>query len=243
MKGKCDIRIIQIKKDEYYPGRTLNMALGHTQAKIVVLLNADATPVDEFWLKRLIKPFENDESIVATFSRQIPRQETHPLLRYDTERYYPPEKPNFKWRYTVHFSHVGAALRRSAWMKRPYYTAAYASEDKEWAKHWIDLGFKVEYVPDAKVYHSHNYNLAQYRHRMYIEAVADMFIYPDMKPKILRNVKGCIGAILRDIKKCVKNGHPWTAMRSPGLRIAQHVGLYTGLRAGERLRPQVADRD
>lgn len=243
MKGKCDIRLFQISKEEYFPGRTLNMAMGHAQGQFAVLLNADATPVDEYWLERLIKPLQEDKLVVAAFSRQVPRKETSPLLRHDIERFYPPFKPHFNWKYTVHFSHVGTAVRRITWMKRPYYTAAYASEDKEWAKHWLDAGYKIEYVPEAVITHSHNYNLAQYRHRMYIEAVADMFIYPDMKPSCLRQVKSMVGAILRDWKRCLKDGKALAALRAPFLRFAQCLGTYMGQKAGKRLRPQPADRD
>jgi rhamnosyltransferase len=237
-KGKRSFEIIRIDKKDYFSGRTLNMAMGKTNSDIVVLLNADATPADEFWLERLVKPFE-DAKVAATFSRQIARPETKPPLCYDTDRFYPPEKPNWDWKFVIHFSNVCTALRRSLWVERPFYTERYASEDKEWAMYWMDRGFKIEYVPEAVVLHSHNYTLKQYRYRMYIEAVADMYIYPEMKPSIPRLVKYWGGAVLRDWKRSLVKGHVLALFRSPLLRFAQILGTYDGQKEEQANRSKV----
>jgi rhamnosyltransferase len=234
-KERRGFQIIQIDKKDYLPGRTLNMAIGKTESKIVVLLNADATPADEFWLERLIAPFQ-DEKVVAAFCRQMPRPETKAPLRYDTDRFYPPEKPNWNWKYVVHFSHAASAIRRSAWEKRPYYDGAVIAEDKEWAKYWLDNGYKIEYVPETAVLHAHNYTPAQFKRRMYLEALDNMYIYPEMKPSILRVVKNMCGAMLRDLKRCIRNGHVFAVFRSPLLRGAQFWGTYMGLKEGQRRR-------
>lgn len=236
VKGKFDFHFIQIPKSEYGHGKTLNMAIGKTQAKIAVLLNADATPVDEFWLERLIAPFDTDEKVAATFSRQLTRPGTKPLIAFDTERFFPPVRKDLNWRHMIHYSQSASAIRHSIWKQRPYYTDAYASEDEEWAKWWIDRGYKIVYVPESQALHSHNYTLAQYRHRMYTEAVADMFVFPDLKPNLLRGFKGCVSMVLRDWLWCLRRGHILTMFYSPVLRVTQQLAFYKGQTEGEKMR-------
>jgi rhamnosyltransferase len=236
VKGKFDFHFIQIPKSEYGHGKTLNMAIGKTQAKIVVLLNADATPVDEYWLERLIAPFEKDEKIAATFSRQLVRAGTRPLIAFDAERFFPAQDKEYHWKYMIHYSQSASAIRHSVWEQRPYYTDAYASEDEEWAKWWIDRGYRIVYVPDSMAFHSHPYTLAQYRHRMYTEAIADMFVFPDLRPSILRLLKGCAHMILLDWAWCVPRGHLVSALYSPVFRVTQQIAFYRGQKEGEKLR-------
>lgn len=202
--------------------------------------NCRPTPVDEYWLERLIAPFDKDEKVAATFSRQLPRPGTKPLFVFDTERFFPPEKKPYNWKYMIHYSQSASAIRHGLWEERPYYTSAYTSEDEEWARYWIDKGYRIEYVPDSLALHSHNYTLAQYRKRMYDESIADMFVFPNLKPGIFRAVKGCANAILKDWAWCIRRGHILSIMYSPILRITQQLTWYKGQKEGERMREEKA---
>ncbi len=232
-----DFQFVQIPKDEFGHGKTLNRALEQVDCEIAVLLNDDATPADEHWLETLVAPFARDEKIAATFSRQTPRPDLRPLFRHDMERFFPPHEWKRKWKYMIHYSHSAAAVRRSVWEKRHYYTHFDAtSEDEEWA-HWaVGEGYAVLYVPESRVVHSHNYKLSPYYRRMRMEAVADMFVFDDLRPSLPNNVKSCIKAVWLDVKWCLRHGHPLAMFYSPLLRGTQYLAMCRGNRKGLRLK-------
>lgn len=236
-----DFEFVQIPKSEFGHGKTLNWALARVECDIAVLLNDDATPADERWLERLVEPFK-DGKVAAAFSRQLPRPDLKPLFRHDMDRFFPPREWRHSWRHMIHYSHSSAAVRRSVWEKRHYYTDFDAtSEDEEWA-HWaVGEGYAVAYAPESQVTHSHNYALSSYYRRMYMEAVADMFIFDDLRPGFLRSVKSCVKAVWLDLKwclrhRCLRHGHLAAALYSPLLRGAQYLAMYRGNRRGLRLK-------
>ncbi len=232
-----DFKFVQIAKEDFGHGRTLNRALEQVDCDIAVLLNDDATPADGHWLESLVAPFARDDKIAAAFSRQMPRPNLKPLFRHDMDRFFPPHEWKLDWRYMIHYSHSAAAVRRSVWEERHYYTDFDAtSEDEEWA-HWaVGKGYGVVYVPESRVIHSHNYSLSSYYRRMYMEAVADMFIFDDLRPSILNNMKSCIKAVWLDARWCLGHGHVPAIFFSPVLRIAQYTAMCRGNRKGLSLK-------
>ena len=211
------------------------MGIGKSPHDIVVLLNADATPVDEFWLERLVEPFAQDGKIAATFSRQLPRTETKPLFALDTLRFYPKEGSP-KWKRFVHYSHAACAVRKDVWQKYPISTECSKSEDIEWAHRIASSGYQILYTSDSVVYHAHNYTLGGYRRRMRYEGEDSVLIFENLRPSLPGSFKSCAGAIVRDIVWCIKRGHILSALYSPVLRITQHIAHYRGQRLGIQAR-------
>ena len=239
VKDKFDFHFIQIPKSEYQHGRTLNMAIGKTRAKVAVLLNADATPVDEYWLERLIAPFDKDEKVAATFSRQLPRPGTKPLFVFDTERFFPPEKKPYNWKYMIHYSQSASAIRHGLWEERPYYTSAYTSEDEEWARYWIDRGYRIEYVPDSLAMHSHNYTLKQLWKRHTGEGEAAVFIFgtkPSFKGQFLRWLR----CLFKDTLYFLTHGHIGWIFYGPIYRAVMCHAYHKGTKIGMKKRQAAA---
>ena len=77
----------------------LNEALAATSGRIIVFLNSDATPTDDRWLERLIRPF-SDPTTGAVFGRQQARTDCRSLFVKDTERAFGDGTISSKW---VHF--------------------------------------------------------------------------------------------------------------------------------------------
>ena len=65
-------RIRQNDSASYIPGQVLNEAVQFVESEILVFLNSDATPVDEFWLERLIAPLPHP-TVGAVYGRQVGR--------------------------------------------------------------------------------------------------------------------------------------------------------------------------
>jgi rhamnosyltransferase len=165
-------RIISIKANDYYPGKVLNEAIANTSAPVIVFLNSDAVLLTPHSLASLVEPF-GDPQVQATYGRQICRPEASSWVRKDYSKSFPTVgRPSW-----VYYSLPIAAMRRSIWERRPFYTEAWGSEDTEWG-HWAsENGYSVEYVPEALVMHSHNYTLRQLYGRRFIEGEADGFIF------------------------------------------------------------------
>src|SRR3989344_3485306 len=116
MDGTCRLielskpdQFIQIRAEEYVPGRVLNNGMKLTNEPWVVFLNADATPVGRDWLRNLMAcAVENSARIEdsrftshdprstnrvgAAFGRQIPRPDCQAVFAHDYERCFGPNR-------------------------------------------------------------------------------------------------------------------------------------------------------
>ncbi len=166
-------RLIEIEAIAYYPGVVLNMAIKETKGEIVVFLNSDAVPLCQYTLERLINAFDDSE-VKAAFTRQLPRPDAETWVKRDYELSFPDSDIASSW---LTLSLPMAAIRRDTWKLHPFYTDAWASEDTEWGNWALNSGYKIKYVKDAIVMHSHNYTLKQIYGRKFVEGEADVFIY------------------------------------------------------------------
>lgn len=226
--GQYPCRLIQIEAENYYPGVVLNQTIEQVEAEIVVFLNSDAVPLIPSTLRRLLSAFD-DPAVQAAFARQLPRPEADTWVQRDYAVSFPPQAPAPGW---LPFSLPMAALRRSLWRQRPFYTDAWGSEDTEWG-HWAkSQGYKVLYVPDALVMHSHNYTLRQLYGRRFIEGEADAFIYRG-RDSILRLIERTLASFARDYLYALKERDWIDLFRIPARRAVYQWAYYKGHRLGE----------
>ncbi|MFC1735277.1 glycosyltransferase [Candidatus Hydrogenedentota bacterium] len=198
---KYPARIMEIEPKAYFPGTVLNQAIEQTSGEIVVFLNSDAVPQNPYALTRLIAAFDKLD-VQAAFARQTPRPEANAWVKRDYARSFPEEGPAPPW---ITLSLPMAAMRRSIWEKRPFYTAAWASEDTEWG-HWAQAeGHVIKYVPDALVMHSHNYTLRQTYGRRFVEGEADVFIYGG-RATFCKMLSQWLRVVVQDSIWCLRKG-------------------------------------
>jgi rhamnosyltransferase len=165
--------IVHIRAEDYFPGPVLNMAMARCRSDVVVFQNSDVVLDHPSALRSLVDAF-GDPRVQAAFGRQVPRPDAATWVRRDYEVAFPEEGPAPPW---LTLSLPFAAMRSSIWQTRPFYDAAWGSEDTEWGT-WARLsGHIVRYVPEAVAVHSHNYPLRQLYGRRFIEGEADAFIY------------------------------------------------------------------
>ena len=173
---KPDI-IYQIKPEEYIPGKVLNDAIARTKGDIIVFNNADCIPLNDNWLSNLVRPLENNPDLIAVFANQFARPDAISLVKKDYERAFGDGCIHSSWRHF--FSLASSAVRRDIITKYPFNPEIQYSEDIEWSWRMKKLGYKIAYVPDAKVEHSHNYNLRQVIKRYTGEGKAERVIYEE----------------------------------------------------------------
>lgn len=228
---KFTSRVINIPAGTYVPGRVLNQGMGASEGELVAFLNSDCTPVDEFWLERLLGGF--GPKTAAAFGRQMPRQDCQPLFAKDTEDTYGDGERQKYWKHC--FSMASSAIRRSVWEHATFDEHIRYSEDIQWTWRMRQRGWEIQYVPDSKVYHSHNYTLAQWKRRQFGEGQADAVIFdwaPWERSFLRYSLLPYCRQVLADAKYCLKTGRLGCAFYSLALRWVQMTGRRKGFLAG-----------
>jgi len=126
-------------------------------------------PCGDDAISKLIEPLLWDGDIAAAFGRQLPRPDASlfaehlRLFNYPNTSYV--RTLNDKYKYgirTAFFSNSFAAYRRSALEQIGFFKEGLIfGEDMHAAARLLLAGYKIAYVADAKVYHSHNYTILQ----------------------------------------------------------------------------------
>lgn len=230
-------RLAQIEASDYVPGSVLNMAVRMARADRLVFQNSDVVPLHGDVLGRLLAPLD-DPGVAASFARQVPRPEAAPWVRRDYAAAFPGRGPTPPW---MALSLPMAAMRRDVWEQHPFYEDAWASEDTEWGIWARAHGWRVAYVPEAVVMHSHNYTLQQLYGRRFVEGEADAFIHdqrPDPVGALARVVRSC----LSDTAHHVRAGELTSIPSIPLRRAVFHLGHEVGVLHGARRRAR-GDRD
>lgn len=164
IKSFPDVRLIQIKPEEFGHGKTRNLGAREANGEYLVFLNADAIPANNKWLDNLLGGFAGDEKIAAVYSRHLPKAGCHLYMVRDLETVLPPKRiirTEIKHHKFMSFSTVSAAIRREIWEVIPFDDQILIAEDQDWAKKIMDGGLKIVYEPNSEVYHSHNYSLKE----------------------------------------------------------------------------------
>ncbi len=220
-------QLIQIEPKAYYPGSVLNMAIEKAHGEIIVFLNSDGVPLSPHTLQRLIKVFDNNE-VEAALARQIPRPDAFGWVRRDYELSFPDKDKTPEW---IRLSLPMAAIRKRVWNKHHFYTDAWASEDTEWGEWAARNGYRIKYVKDAIIMHSHNYNLKQLYGRKFVEGEADTFIY-NKKPSISGMLSAIFRQTLRDILFLSLRGRITEVITSLPRNFTSNRAYYKGLKLG-----------
>lgn len=171
-------KVYQIPAKSYVPGKVLNEAITFAKGEIIVFNNADAIPQNEDWLQNLVAPLEQDPEIVATFANQVARQDAIPIVKKDYQRAFGDGKVSARWRHF--FSLASSAVRADIIRQYPFDEKLQYSEDIDWSWRIKKMGYRVQYIPEAIVDHSHNYNLRQIAKRYKGEGTAEAKIYREI---------------------------------------------------------------
>ncbi len=222
-------RLLTIAAEDYVPGVVLNLAGREARGELLVFQNSDVVPLVPDALGALVQAFA-DPQVTAAFGRQLPRPEAEPWVRRDYAMAFPPVGPAPPW---LALSLCFAAMRRSAWQRRPFYTDAWASEDTEWGERARRAGEVVAYVPQALVMHSHNYTLRQIYGRRFVEGEADAFIYR-RNASAWRLVRRYLGSLAADIRHDLPERAFRDLVTAPARRAVYHWAHFQGMRLGLR---------
>jgi rhamnosyltransferase len=194
-------QLLQIQPQDYFPGKVLNQAASLARGEILVFLNSDVVMLDPNTLSELIAPLVNP-NVKASFARQVARPEADAWVKRDYLKAFPAIGHAPDW---MLYSLPLAAMRREAWVKMPFYTWAWGSEDSEWGQRARARGWQVAYASQARVMHSHNYTLRQLAGRRFIEGEADAWMQQSAYPLSKLPLR-ILADSLRDLKLALLKG-------------------------------------
>jgi rhamnosyltransferase len=169
------VHLIRIRREDFNHGRTRNLAATWARGEILVFLTQDAIPLDMLCIENLIKPLSED-SVAASYGRQLPKNDATPTEKFARYYNYPERASMRTWEDVPNlgikaffFSNVCSAIRTKQFTGLGRFPEELIMfEDMLFAAQLVKSGYKIAYVPDAKVIHSHDYTwreqFIRYRH-------------------------------------------------------------------------------
>ena len=163
------LRVRSIPRREFNHGATRQLGVDLLDdADILVFLTQDAILVDADALRKLLSAFD-DPQVAAAYGRQLPRQGAGTIEAHARRFNYPSESAvrTFEDRErlgikTIFISNSFAAYRRTALMEVGGFPSnVIFGEDTVTAGRLLLKGWKIAYVAEAEVRHSHTYTCLQ----------------------------------------------------------------------------------
>jgi rhamnosyltransferase len=162
-------QVHSIRRETFNHGTTRQMAADLlSNAELLIYMTQDAILADRDALKALMAPFV-DPDVAAVFGRQLPRPEAGPIEAHARLFNYPAlsnirtleSRENLGIK-AAFISNSFAAYRRRALMAVGGFPSnVIFGEDTITAAKFLLSGWKIAYVAEAQVYHSHSYSWKQ----------------------------------------------------------------------------------
>ena len=160
--------IIVVLENQFDHGGTRAMAAQYANGEYLVYLTHDAIPFNDQAIEKLVEVFK-DKTIGASFGRQVSYIDTDLFGKHLREFNYTEQSYvrniNDKDKYgvkTAQLSNSFAAYRKDALMETGNFKdGLILGEDVYTGAKMLQAGYKLAYVADAKVYHSHSYTISQ----------------------------------------------------------------------------------
>jgi rhamnosyltransferase len=146
---RAGVEVIEIPARDFTYGGALNTGCAAAGGEILVALSAHAFPTDPEWLARMVAVFD-DEGVACVCGQQFgpDGRELTEAVRQDA----PLARTRPDWGY----SNAAGAFPRRLWEKRGWRADLPATEDKEWALHFLDRGYVCVLGPQYLVEHDHS---------------------------------------------------------------------------------------
>ena len=164
----CDAKVFIVRTEDFDHGGTRTLAGKYAKGDILVYMTQDATPFDNHSIENITRPFA-DQGIAASFGRQLPYPDATAFGAHLRLFNYPDvsclksleDRKTYGIR-TAFLSNSFAAYRKTALEEIGWFREKLImGEDIYAGARMLLAGYKIAYVADALVYHSHNYTVLQ----------------------------------------------------------------------------------
>ena len=163
-------RLIRISKHDFTFGYSLNTGIENAAGEYIVMVSAHTEPSTADWLENLVAPLR-DPNVAMSFGRQLGVAASKFSEAEDFRRIFGTQSldlspPDF------FANNANSAVRKDLWEAYPFDEKLTGLEDIDFAKYWMERGYRVRYVADAPLYHIHEETWKQVQNRYFREAVA-----------------------------------------------------------------------
>ncbi|MCF7970207.1 MAG: glycosyltransferase [Methylococcaceae bacterium] len=160
--------VIVIPQADFNHGATREYARRQLNTDIVVYLTQDAIPVSADLIANLVKPLIEQDDIVVSYGRQIAQEGADIFEAFPRDYNYPDQSQVRSIKnigqygvYTFFCSNSCAAYKNVALDEIGGFKSVLSNEDYFAVADLLQKGYKIAYVADAMVKHSHRYSLWQ----------------------------------------------------------------------------------
>lgn len=208
-------QVIKIDKIEFNHGGTRNLGVENsTDVDIVIFLTQDAIP-ELNCIKSILSVF-NDPKVAVAYGRQLPHDDANPIATHARNFNYSVESHALglddKEKYgikTVFSSNSFSAYRTDVFRELGGFPSnTILGEDMYFAAKAVLAGYKIAYVADSGVKHSHNYSILEEFKRYF-----DIGVFHHDEPWIRKNFGGAGGEgkrfIFSELNFLLKNAPTW----------------------------------
>jgi len=195
--------IVNIPKNEFSFGRSLNLGCEAASGEILVIVSAHVYPLYRTWLEKLIEPFA-DERLACAYGRQCGDKHTKFSEHQVFARWFPLGSDSNQDH--PFCNNANAAVRQSVWKQFRYDETLTGLEDLAWAKQVISHGYRIAYQAEAVVAHVHEETRAQVFNRYRREAIAMKSLFPHESFSFLNFLQMFIKNTSTDAAQAIKQG-------------------------------------
>lgn len=227
--------VIVIPKERFDHGGTRTLGCRRAKGDILVYLTQDALPRHRETIERVARPFLENGKVAASFGRQIPYSDAAPfgahlrLFNYPGESHTRDLKDKDRLGIkTAFLSNSFAGYRKKALQEiGGFKDALILGEDTCTGAKLLLAGYRIAYVAEAEVLHSHNYKMFQEFRRYF-----DVGVFHRSESWILErfgkpSAEG-LRYVLSEMKYLVKNGR----LRSIPRSVLANALKYTAYNLG-----------
>ena len=209
----CEIYLLT--KEEFDHGGTRHLGTTFSNADYLLFLTQDAEPANDKLVENLVQVFSKDDAIKAAYGRQLPNDTCREIEKYTRSFNYPAEsrvksKDDLETLgiKTFFCSNVCAMYEKETYDRLGgFIRRTIFNEDMIYAGGLIQNDYKIAYVAEAEVIHSHNYNAIEQFHRNF-----DLAVSQTDNPQIfagIRSEKEGIRLVVNTAKHLLKVKKPW----------------------------------
>jgi len=243
------VRVETVAPADFGHGRTRNRMAAMAAGDFLVFITQDARPASSGWLAALVAGCDSAPDVAGAFGPHL----AHPGARAVTRRELAAHFAGFGQQLTItrlddaerfasdpgyrqflHFlSNNNSCLRRAVWQEIPFPDVMFA-EDQGWALAMTQAGYAKAFVPEAAVYHSHDFGVWETLQRNFDEARSfDLYFDYRVQRFVLRALAAAVHLTVRDarwLRAEGLRGWPWLrqAAHMAAIEFARVSGQYLG---------------
>ncbi len=230
-----DIKVIVIHQADFNHGATREYARKQLNTDIVIFLTQDAIPVNSDLIANLVKPLIDSDKVVVSYGRQIAHNGADLFEAFPREYNYG-NKSQIRGIddleeygvYTFFCSNSCAAYKNTALDEIGGFNPVLTNEDYFAVAALLQKGYKIAYVAEAVVSHSHRYTLWQEFQRYFDTGYvrAENPIIQNLVGQAESRGIGFVSALLKQVWLTKPPLMPYVIIQSAMKWLGYRVGFY-----------------